>query len=307
MIRNPAQWSEQPELLDYDFNGRDTFSLYWARWLAEEETMDSAYTDNSSELVTPENSQINLSSRVATPDPRARGRPSPALTEMQRRLWDDSSTDTMATVIPASMETLLTADTALITLDEGEERTDQPMEEEDGDDFDKELNQANLDDSSSQSFTRKVEHLLTAMSRSTSPGPSGVAGEQIQPKILGSDQKPARERPPTASPVVSPQSRLSPDAEPFVPCSNKRFNTTMATSLHDRESNQFDLSDTTINEGDDGLTGLNRLDMDIDLDMSGTLGGPLRPAAIRVRGALPSSPPPPRGGPKRCRTKSGAP
>ena len=73
-----------------------------------------------------------------------------------------------------------------------------------------------------------------------------------------------------------------------------------AVSLHDRLSQQeIDISDTTINIGDDGLTGLNRIEMEVDLEEN--ISQSPESNQRQALGPLPSSSPPPRGGSKRSR------
>ena len=78
IVRNPETWSHQPELLNYDYNDSDTFTLYWARRLADETELEdsgvtgggSSDTQSSGESTSP---PADLASRPLTPDPRARG------------------------------------------------------------------------------------------------------------------------------------------------------------------------------------------------------------------------------------------
>ena len=70
-----------------------------------------------------------------------------------------------------------------------------------------------------------------------------------------------------------------------------------AVSLHDRLSQQE--IDTTINIGDDGLTGLNRIEMEVDLEEN--ISQSPESNQRQALGPLPSSSPPPRGGSKRSR------
>ena len=81
-------------------------------------------------------------------------------------------------------------------------------------------------------------NLLRGLAPPASPGPSGVKGEKILP-----GSKPWGNRP----------SPLSPLAKPFT-LAAKRFNTTSAVELADRE---VEISDTDIQVGDDARHGIN--------------------------------------------------
>ena len=251
IVRNPDTWLHDPELLEHDYNESDVFSLFWARRLADEDTLDSGLTVNSSNTSSEESSP-DLASRPLTPDPRARGERSPALTTAQRRLWEDSTdmfaTQVMPTVKPATVESLIDADTLMLP-ELPDPETIEPVP------FDPDNVALALGDSMSDSYNKRVQDTLAGLYRPESPGPSGVKGEEIHPNVLG------------AQPFIY-KSELSPDAPPFTP--KKRLNSTSVSELYTRNQNAGQssaeamasvLSDSTLKEGDDGLTGLNLVEL----------------------------------------------